>query len=234
MRTIQFFNGEIYHIYNRGVDKKIIFENDSDRLRFIHNLFEFNDTAPAFNLGRRISKAEFLALKKERPKRELLVEILAFCMMPDHYHLLIKQLRRGGITKFLHKLGTGYTLYFNKTRKRKGSLFESRFKAVPVIKENHLFHLFYYIHLNPLDLIEPEWRRGEIKNSSQAIDFLLNYRWSSLLDYLGKKNFPSLTQRDLLSKFVNGKDLKENIKKWLQKMEIDQIIPLLLEPPITD
>src|SRR3989338_6454859 len=107
-----FANDEIYHVYNRGVEKRDVFIHEKDYFRFIHNLFEFNDTAPAENTYYR-NVYEVRLHKIEKPK-ECLVEILSFCLMPNHYHLMLRQKVENGITKFMRKIGTGYTNYFNK------------------------------------------------------------------------------------------------------------------------
>src|SRR3989344_8067514 len=193
--------GNVYHVLNRGVDKRNIFLDDGDYLRFIHNLFVFNDTAPIDNAGHFFNQAKYRALRTpyiERKPRELLVEILAFCLMPNHYHLMLRPLQDDGVFKFIKRLNMGYAKYFNEKYERSGALFQGRYKSIVVNNEAHFIHLPYYIHLNPLDLIVPEWRNREIKNLDKALEFLENYRWSSYLDYIGKKNFPSVTQRDFL------------------------------------
>jgi len=199
MRNIRFVNEGIYHVYNRSVEKREIFVDDQDRFRFIHDLFEFNDEAPAVNFYYKrplIQSYEAKPRKIEQQKRKLLVEILAFVVMPNHFHLLLRQIKENGISNFMHKLGTGYTMYFNQKYERAGSLFQGTYKAVLVNQEAHFIHLPYYIHFNPLDLKFPEWRDREIKNYKQAMKFLENYRWSSFLDYIGKKNFPSVTREN--------------------------------------
>jgi putative transposase len=201
MERPQFENGEIYHVYNRGVEKRKIFLDDKDYLRFIHDLFEFNDTSPAgkfFIFGGGTS--EYAGKKK----RELLVEILAFCLMPNHYHLLLKQLQNGGITKFMKKLDTGYTMYFNKIKKRVGPLFQGVFKAVSIDKQAQFYHIPYYIHLNPVELAASNWKEEGIKSPQKVEEFLKTYRWSSHLDYIGKKNFPSILSTKFLSKIWGG------------------------------
>jgi len=241
MRKPEFINNQIYHIYNRGVEKRDIFSDDKDRFRFIHDLFEFNDEKPAENLyyknqtlqsyevePRKILR-KIRSPRKVEP-RKLLVEILVFCLMPNHYHLLLRQRKENGIVKFMHKLGTGYTMYFNQRYERTGALFQGRFKAVLVHREEHFIHLPYYIHLNPLDLIENRWKERKIRNYQKAIQFLESYRWSSYLDYTGKKNFPSVTQRDFLLRFLGeGDQLKKNTENWLRETQLKRIKGLLLE-----
>ncbi len=240
MRNINFVNGEIYHIYNRGVEKRNIFLDDSDRFRFIHNIFEFNDTEPATNLYYKKQLYETKQLYEAKPrkveivaekrKRNLIIEILAFALMPNHFHFLIKQLNQNGISNFMHKLGTGYTMYFNQKYERVGSLFQGTYKAVVIKDEPHFIHLPYYIHLNPLDLIMPQWREKEIKDYRKAIKFLENYRWSSFLDYIGKKNFPSVTSRRFLLDFFDGPEqYKADTLKWLKELNLEEVKDVALE-----
>ena len=172
-------------------------------------------------------------IERERKSRKLLVKILAFCLMPNHFHLLLQQVKDGGIIKFMQKLGTGYTMYFNKVYERVGSLFQGRFKAVLVNQESHFIHLPYYIHCNPLDLKFPEWRNYGGSTSIDwrgAVGFLEKYRWSSYLDYIGKKNFPSVTQREFLTEFLGGPEqYRKDTIKWLKEMDLEEIKNLILE-----
>lgn len=127
MQKPSFVENQIYHIYNRGVEKRDVFLEDKDYLRFIHDLFEFNDENSALNVvyyfNRQSKEVELQYLEKERKPRKLMVEILIFTLMPNHFHLVVKQKRENGIVKFMQKLGTGYTNYFNKKYERVGSLF---------------------------------------------------------------------------------------------------------------
>jgi putative transposase len=234
MKTIHkrdLVTGEIFHILNRGVDKRKIFLTDKDYFRFIHNLFEFNDVRPAFNLGRSFEKSQLIDLRNRTIKpRGLIVEILAFCLMPNHFHLLMRQKKDNGITNFMRKLSVGYANYFNQKYERTGALFQGRYKAVLVNKESHFVHLPYYIHLNPFDLVESDWRVGKIKNYQKAIKFLESYRWSSHLDYIGQKNFPSVTQREFLLTFWGGSEnYRKEIMNWLKEMDLTEMKGLILE-----
>lgn len=212
LRKTNLIEGEIYHIYNRGVDKRNIFIDDEDRFRFIHDLYEFNDIAPAINLTFYLSdKTKEVGLPNiKRKSREVLVEILAFCMMDNHYHLIVRQKVENGITEFMRKLGTGYTNYFNKKYERSGALFQGKFKSVHINNEAHFMYLPVYVHLNPLDFKFPEWRERKIKDYEKAIEFLDTYRWSSYMDYVGKKNFPSIIKKDFL---LDRLDSEINIKR---------------------
>ena len=231
MRKPQFENNEIYHIYNRGVEKRKIFLEDKNYFRFIHDLFEFNDTIPAgkyYIFGGATS--ENIAQNPKSRKRELLVEILSFCLMPNHYHLLLRQLKNGGIVKFIRKLDTGYTMYFNKKNKRVGPLFQGRFKAVLIDNEQHFYHIPYYIHSNPIELIESSWEDGIIKNTTKAKKFLESYKWSSYLDYIGKKNFPSIISTKFLNEIWGSPQKhKTDFKNWLKDFDIDNIREDIIE-----
>ncbi len=222
--------GNIYHVLNRGVDKRKIFLDDNDYLRFIHDLFEFNNTNPVNNNFHRFkTHHNDMRCRYDEPK-ELLVEIMVFCLMPNHYHLLVKPRFDDGLTKFIRRLNMGYSKYFNNKNERSGALFEGRYKAVAIKDEGHFIHLPYYIHLNPLDLESPGWREREIVDSKKSLDFLENYRWSSYLDYIGKKNFPSVISQGFLLEFFNGREgYKKSVSDWLVNIEIEKIKDVILE-----
>jgi putative transposase len=236
MKRPNFFCNKIYHIYNRGVDKRNIFLDDIDRFRFVHDLFEFNDTNPVFNAGYNFkNKSIEVGLQyfdnKNKP-RKLLVEVLAFCLMPNHFHLLLRQKKENGVTEFMRKIGTGYTNYFNQKYTRSGVLFQGKFKAVPIEKEAHLVYTPHYIHTNPLDIANPEWRQNGFLNFNEALSFLEKYRWSSLSDYLNKKNFPSITQRDFLLEIFGGvKQYEKDLIDIIKNRNFEEIKDLIFEEP---
>ena len=195
MRKIQFANDQFYHIYNRGVDKRKIFLAEKDYFRFIHDLFEFNDTKAVLNANFRFTKsqraenyggpASIVVLRE--PKRRL-VDIISFCLMPNHFHFILKQLSDGGIAKFMQKIGTAYAMYFNQKHKRSGVLFQGRFRAILIDKDEYFLPLSGYIHSNPIEIIDPGWKEKGIKEWPKVNNFLQKYRWSSYLDCIGIKN----------------------------------------------
>ena len=217
MRKTIFANNEYYHIYNRGVDKRKIFLDRTDYIRFIHNLYEFNDENPAIEFSRLNHHVGGLASHIEPRSRAKLVEIVCFCLMPNHFHLILKQLVDNGISRFMHKLGTGYTMAFNVKRNRSGVLFQGTFKTTHVKNETYLSHLSRYIHLNPSELKNLNWKREGVKEVNQ---FLENYRWSSYLDYIGKENFPSVINKELILGIFDSNDsYKEFTRGWLAEDE---------------
>ncbi|MFA5871055.1 MAG: transposase [Candidatus Paceibacterota bacterium] len=225
-----FVNGKIYHLYNRGADKRSIVCDDHDRFRFTHSLFEFNNSDSLLHFSRRSSQLVEVGLRpigsgekiQKREPRKFLVDLIAFCLMDNHYHLMVRQRVDGGVSKFVQKFGTGYTHYFNQRHERSGVLFQGKFKSVPVSDDAQFNFLPFYIHANPFDKKFKEWREKEMKNPKQAIEFLKEYRWSSFPDYVGIKNFPSVTQRELLLDYFGGeKEIEKAFAQWLRDMNED-------------
>ena len=217
----QLVNGEIYHIVIRAIEDLKLFREEKDYFRMIHDLFEFNDEDPAISTYRRDMRNNIsrtvLDMLRRRKKRKMLVEILAFCLMPNHVHLLVRQLKEGGISKFMRKIGAGYGLYYNQKYERKGHLFQGRYRIIHIESQEQLKTVFVYIHTNPVSIVVPNWREEGIKEIEKVMKFLENYRWSSYSDYLGKKNFPSLTSREFLTKVMGGiESCREFVNGWLQ------------------
>lgn len=207
--------------------------DDKDHLRFIHDLFEMNDEDPVTNVSfyfksnLKYTNQKYSDKNYQKKSRKLLVEILSYALMPNHFHLMLKQIKEGGIIKFMQKLGTAYAMYFNEKYKRVGSLFQGRYKAILVDKEPYFIHLPFYIHTNPAEL-------HRVSNTKEQMQFLRHYRWSSYLDYIGIKNFPSLINQDLiLSYFDNHKHYEKETENWLidWRKNIDIISDFTLEKP---
>ena len=159
-----------------------------------------------------------------------LVDIHAFCLMPNHYHLLLEEKTEKGIPLFMKKINMGYARYFNEKRKRSGALFEGRYKSIVVDNDRHFLYLPYYIHFNPLDLKFPEWREGKIRDCKKALNFLNNYRWSSHLNYAGKDNFSLVIKRDFLLEVFGGASKYINsIEEYLGEMESFNESGIILE-----
>jgi putative transposase len=159
-----------YHIYNRGVNKQVIFREPADYNVFLNLLKRYLGEKPQLDKSGR----EYPWLKGE-------LQLLAFCLMPNHYHLLIHQETTESMTKLIRGIGTSYTMYFNKKYKRTGPLFQERFKAVMISRDEYLLHISRYIHLNP-----DEYKQWE---------------YSSLPYYLGKKHAAWITPELILNLF---------------------------------
>lgn len=212
-----FADGEIYHIILRALDDNLIFKDENDYYRGVFSIYEFNNSIPVeIWLRRKQRKREKLG--DMISQRDLLVDVLVFCLMPNHIHLLLKQTSDNGITKFMRKLGAGYAGYFNRKYQRKGHVFQNRFKDVRIRNDNQLIAIVNYIHTNPVSLIEPDWKICGVKNLSpkEVINFLENYKWSSYQDYLGKQNFSSVTERNFIletMRVVGG--CKNAVDDWI-------------------
>ncbi|MFH1656586.1 MAG: transposase [Candidatus Nealsonbacteria bacterium] len=225
----ELINGEIYHIILRGIDDNLLFKDINDYYRGIFSIYEFNNDKSIEIRERRADR------KKQKScgdnlsvidKRDRLVDILAFCFMPNHIHLLVKQIKDNGITKFMNKVGAGYGGYFNRKYERKGHVFQNRFDLVPIKSNNQLKITFTYIHANPISIIEPKWKEIGIKNPEKVIKFLeQEYKWSSYPDYLENKNFPSITEREFMTQIMEGEQgFKDFIQNWvLFKKELNEL-----------
>lgn len=170
--------GEIYHVFNRGVASMPIFDSIRDYSRFMNivDYYRFVDLPMSFSHLLKLQKEERAKILSQLIKNDVHSAILAFCLMPNHFHFLLKQQTEKGIATFLGNLQNSYAKYFNTKYERIGPLFQPMFKAVRIETNEQLIHVSRYIHLNPSTgyIVEP-------KN-------LLDYRWSSLETYVGKNS----------------------------------------------
>ncbi len=176
LRKTEFIPGEYFHIYNRGNDRRKIFHDNKDYHYFLKLLFLVN--------SEKSFKARDVKNVYSTKRGGQLVNIGAYCAMPNHFHLLITPLTTDGLSKFMQKLSTGLSMHYNTKYNRTGSLFQGKFKAEHVFNDVYLKYLFSYIHLNPVKLIQPNWKTTGIKNLNKTKDYLKKYYFSSYLDYL--------------------------------------------------
>jgi len=199
MRKEQFEEGQFYHIYNRGVDKRRVFLDDRDKTRFINTLYILNNF---LNIPHRFDVVDLKPLDLLTPIKPF-VDIVAGCIMPNHFHLMLSPRSKKGVSSFLHKVGTSYSMYFNIRRERTGRLFESVFKAKHIDRHEYANYLTQYIHLNPARLFS-----GSLK-TEEVLTKLANYQWSTLPDYLGKKSrFSPIISGNFRTEIL-GLDVKE-------------------------
>ncbi|MDP1690327.1 MAG: transposase [bacterium] len=151
MRKTQFAEGEYYHLYNRGVDKRSIFNDREDVERFLQCMQEFNVIEPigslyenSFRRDQLGGQASKLVAEEDSP----LIEFIAYCLNPNHYHFILKQLVDRGIEKMMQKIGTGHTMFFNNKYERSGALFQGKYKAVHIDSNEYLLHVSSYVNLN--------------------------------------------------------------------------------------
>lgn len=216
-RRIEFSEGEFYHIYNRGANKKDIFVDDSDRKRFCTLLFVCNS----------VNSVSFRSIKNkplaEIERGETLVDIGAYCLMPNHFHLLLREKSGDGVTVFMRKVLTAYSMYFNIKYERTGVLFQGRFGARHANSDEYLKYLFSYIHLNPVKIIDPKWKENGITDHKKAEEYLTGYQYSSYLDYLGhdREERMILNVDAFPGYFEDISDFKKCTQEWLSFKDIE-------------
>jgi putative transposase len=184
--------GNYYHIYNRGTEKRSIFLNKKDYERFMRAMFLFqwgNNVRNIFRLSAKLEQPgrllNILQDVQEQLTGERLVRIICFCLMPNHFHLLIEECAEGGVSKYMSRLGNSYTKYFNIKYERRGYLFGSAYHSVLIDENNYLLYLSRYIHRNPKEIIKG---RGK----------LADYLWSSFYDYVIQNRWGILLEQNIL------------------------------------
>jgi putative transposase len=189
---VSFAPNEWYHCYSRGVDKRTVFETSNDFERFLQLLYLLNnkDTVHRSDF-KKTSTPEILQI----PRGKQIVAIGAYCLMPNHFHLLLKEGDESGISRFMRKLGIAYAMYFNIKNERVGNLFVKPFRSKHITNDRYLKRVVQYIHLNVAELFEPGWKMGKVKNARIFEKKLQQYRYSSLPDYCGA-NRPEQTILD--------------------------------------
>jgi putative transposase len=204
-RIKQYVEDGYYHIYNRGVEKRITFLDEKDYVVFLYFL-KLYLLPLSNNTPKTLSNLQYTRIKKTFFEE---VELHAFCLMPNHFHLLIHQKNRSSITAFMRALITSYVMYFNKKYKRVGSLFQGNYKAVLVTKDPYILHLSRYIHANPLHL-----------SAGSDPERLVDYPYSSYPYYLGKRHAAWITRDFILSFFeTNGKEINSQIESYKKFVE---------------
>lgn len=212
-RITPFVNQSYYHIFNRGINRQPIFSNDRDYQRFLAtlNYYQFSGPKSRFSTHQRFRLKDF----SNNPK---IIEIIAFCLMPNHFHLLLRQLKDNGIVEFISKVLNSYTKYYNAKHRRSGSLLEGEFKAVLIETDEQLIHVSRYIHLNPY--------------VSDLTHDLESFPYSSYQYYLGLDNGNSLipSTQPILEFFNNPKDYQKFIKDHQDyAKELEKIKHLLID-----
>ncbi len=155
-KRIPKINGEFYHVYNRGVDKRSIFEDQTDVLRFLTGLAAFNNVSPVQCLSNELSRPNYrgptpiISRREHRQGKdnEKLVSVIAYHVLENHFHILLRQDTDGGLAEYMKRVGGGYTGYFNEKHERSGSLFQGKYKYVHVETDEYLRYLFAYINFN--------------------------------------------------------------------------------------
>lgn len=185
----KFVNDHVYHIYNRGVAKQVIFHDDQDYHHFLSTLSFYLEESPETKFSA-VSQEKRPEVLSKNPKNSL-IEILAYCLMPNHFHLLVKQSLDEGITTLMRRSLNSYTRAYNTRYNRVGTAFQGRFSVVLVENDEQLLHLSRYIHLNPFvaklvgqpkDYIWSSYNNNYLQNQSSRLchpKFVLSIAGSS-------------------------------------------------------
>ena len=217
MRNIKIAPGEYYHIFNRGMSKQLIFQNNSDRARFLFLILYFQSPVILLNISRPVKsfvKHSVFNTDKQEIIKNKFVELTSFCLMPNHFHLIVKEVEENGMARYMQRVLNSYTKYYNTKYNKSGHLFQGPYKAVHVKDNNQLLYLSSYIHRNPREL--KEWLNKED-----------SYPWSSYQDSINKNRFEELLVFDIISEqFGNKKEYDQFVKTSTAKLlkeELDWI-----------
>lgn len=213
IRKISFAAGEYYHIYNRGNSKQRIFHDREDHAHFMGLLYACNQKEN-FKIDN-LRKDQSLY---EVDKYSILVNIGAYVLMPNHFHLLLThEDEDNNVSKFMQKISTAYVMYYNKKYKRTGGLFEGKFKSQHLNTDRYLKYIFSYIHLNPVKLIQKDWKEKGIRDKKKVLEHLKQYIHSSFLDYFGATRIQNkiLTTQAFPKYFPKKQDFLKEIFDWL-------------------
>ena len=204
LRKVSFVPGEYYHLYNRGTEKRIIFINKDDYQYFLYLMYVCNTT----------KSIELRKIGKNFDRGETIVDMGAYCLMPNHFHILVHEKKMGGISKFMLKLMTSYSMYFNKKYKRTGKLYEGVFKSSHIDKDIYFKYLYSYIHLNPAKLIDKNWKENKNRDTTILLNYIFSYPYSSLKEYLDEK-FKIIDASQFPNYFLKPNDHKKELFDWL-------------------
>lgn len=233
LRKEKFAPGEYYHIYNRTLFNTPVFKNSKNCNRLMQAFLLANSTqsSQAFQFLRDNQNTTIENVLEIAKKGDQLVDVICYVIMPDHYHLLLREKIEGGITGFIHKCNISVAKYINTKTERRGPLFESLFKSKHISTNDYLLHLSLYIHLNPLDfLVDKQWREHKIKNWNQIKNKLINYPYSSLKTFLDKKHEDKIISGTeiITDQFKDTKEYESFLRDWSEE-SLDQINDFLIK-----
>lgn len=193
MNREPFAEGEFYHVYNQGVEKRNIFSDEYDSMRFLESMEVFNNEEPIGSIYERSFDKAIPQLGGETPKSKL-VNIIAYCLNPNHFHLILEQISEKGISEYMKRLAGGYTSYFNIKGKRKGALFLGTFRSVHVGGDGYLLHLSAYVNLN-----------NRVHQISGEEALLMRSSWE---EYIGSVKNPICKKDVIFGRFKDGNEYK--------------------------
>jgi putative transposase len=228
MRKEPFSIGSFVHVYNRGNRKQPVVYNTQDRWHFLQILYYFNSNYSPPNIFRelrKLLKSDFykqFVWPQNWPERKPIVKIICFSLLNDHFHLLLKEIREGGITMFMRKLGTGMTNYSNIKYHESGRIFQGAYKARLVDRDVYLRYLSVYIQVKNIFELYPGGLEKAVTEFDKAFDFAIDYPYCSLADFAGDRKSP-IIDKDLLGElFPNKKDYKKFAEDCILGMNLEE------------
>lgn len=220
-RKVKLEKGHLYHVLNRGVASQNIYRTPKEYKRFIYAMMYYQYANPPLRYSFYIKqghKRKQEILKSFQLNENLYVEILCYCLMPNHYHILIKQVTENGVTEFIRLTTNSYSKYFNTKHKRSGPLFQGRFKAIRIKTDEQLLHVSRYVHLNP-------YSASLVGSFTQ----LLKYPFSSLIEYNKNKEW-LCNKKQVLEHFKSNTDYVQFVKNNAEyQRSLQRIKNLILE-----
>ena len=211
-----FAEGAYYHVYNRGVEKREIFQDQEDYFVFINNLKRYLE--PGFLLERKDPKTKkpiFVTPNYSYDK----ITLMSFCLMPNHFHLLVKLKKQKGLTDLMKKVCTNYTNYFNEKNDRIGKLCQAIYKAVPVTTGEHFLHLSRYIHLNPLEMVSKSSLKDYRFSSYYYINKNIKEGWLCWDEVLG--DMTVARYKDFVESYIDSPDVDEIKKPYIDNLLLE-------------
>ncbi|MEK7098370.1 MAG: transposase [Patescibacteria group bacterium] len=218
-----------YHLFTRGVEKRIVFTSEADYQRFMLLLLLCNSeksvrVADLITSSRGEPLRKALEIAKDRAP---LVHILAYSLMPNHIHLIVHEMRKGGISKFMLKLMTAYSMYFNTKYARSGPLFTRPFRSRHINSDEYFRWVFAYVLLNPLELHQVDWKETGVRNRAEAAQYMQTYPYSSYQDYFAKDRPESrILEKSALPIELNEVQTMDDLLIALSENEVFAELPL--------
>lgn len=226
MRKEPFSIDNYVHVYNRGNRKQPIVHDIRDKDHFLQMLYYFNAEQIPVTTFRELIKQRFNLCNFEWPKewrpRKPIVNIVAFTLLENHFHLLLKEIIEGGIAKFMQKLGTGMTMYYNTKYKELGSLFQGSYKARCVDEDLYLKYLSIYIQVKNTFELYPGGLKKAVKEFNKAYDWAVGYPYCSLGDFVGKTNRGIIDRGIFVETFPDPKEYKEFTHECMLGMDLEE------------
>lgn len=201
--------GEYHHVFNRGMQKQPIFTKNADQYRFLFLLLTLQGSFTVPNINRILKSSVERSILKidlylvEEILKDRQVELVSFCLMPNHFHLIVRELHEGGISKYMQRLQNAYTKYFNTKYNKSGHLFQSSYKSKVILDDLYLMHLSAYIHKNPKEFSDKVGRED-------------SYYWSSYQDCVLNNRFPNLLAPEVLLKKEENFNYKESYREFVR------------------